>query len=224
MTSEDWFPLSEDEHSAQLAGLGGLLGAGARVLDLGAGDGRIAVPLAEAGHRVVAIDSDPEACTLLAGSGAGIEVLEQDFLGRNWAPPDGVFDCVLCLGHTFMQAHEIGAAVDLLGTLRASVRAGGVFVIDDIPGSLWPEIAEGNWQEGVSEDGGSQLIWAEDDNVFALRSGDDVDPGDWSVRESDARFRLWTLGELELLSRVSGWGTPRRMHESHLIALTGPED
>jgi len=222
MRPEAWSPLSKEDDRAQRAGVLGLLAPGSRVLDLGAGAGRLARPLARAGHRVLAIDSDPRAIKELATIGGGVEALAQDFLDASWAPPERPFDAVLCLGHTFMQAHDPHVALRLLGSLGRCLTPGGPFVIDDIPGTLWREVAEGNWQEGVSEDGSMQLVWHESDNVIALREGDDVDETCWRVRETDVPMRLWSMGELELLAMAGAWGRPRRRPEDRLIVFTRP--
>ena len=41
------------------------------ILDLGAGTGRVALDLAERGHEVTAVDSDPALVDALAGGGSG---------------------------------------------------------------------------------------------------------------------------------------------------------
>ncbi|MEO1128389.1 MAG: hypothetical protein AAFX05_01630, partial [Planctomycetota bacterium] len=59
------FPVEQKEHEAQVAGLLRLLGSSPRrVVDIGAGAGRIADPLAGAGHDVLAIDHDEHALEL----------------------------------------------------------------------------------------------------------------------------------------------------------------
>jgi SAM-dependent methyltransferase len=50
------------------------------VLDVGAGTGRVAIPLAQAGHRVIALDLDPDLLAELSrrADGLGIETLVAD--------------------------------------------------------------------------------------------------------------------------------------------------
>lgn len=80
----------------------------------------------------------------------------------------------------------------------------GVVIIDDIPGDFWPEVAEGNWQAGVSEEDGLQMVWEPDDAVFALRMGDAVDGSNWQISADEQRYRLWTAGALEAVALCSG--------------------
>jgi SAM-dependent methyltransferase len=64
----------------ELAAAAGTGAGGADVLDLGAGTGRVALHLAERGHRVRALDADPVMTATLRerGEGTGVEVLEAD--------------------------------------------------------------------------------------------------------------------------------------------------
>jgi SAM-dependent methyltransferase len=226
----DWFPLDQAEHEMQLAAAFQLAdelrqreGRPARVLDLGAGGGRIASPLHAEGHLVVAIDNDPRAIDALQRS--GVHAIEGDFLnsavlenaaaalgggGANAAQhgnTDG-FDLALCLGNTFMTIHDVERAVALLRQLRRVVAPNGQLVIDAIATPMWNEVAEGYWVSGVSEDGATQLVWAPGDAVFAVRERDAMDPDDWHPKDVEPKARLWTLGCLKLLAIASGWGMP----------------
>lgn len=233
--TDDWFPLEPEEHERQLAGLLRRLGQPAkRVMDIGAGSGRIALPLADAGHLVLAVDRDP--CAVEACGGRGPRLTAR--LGDALAPAADLtlpfesgpgracgYDAALCLGNTFALFHEPHAAVGLMRRLRGVVRPqseGGFFAIDDMCGALWREVAEGNWQNGVSEDGRMQLVWGEADNVLAIRHGGSVDPECWRVREPDRPVRLWSMGDLALLCEASGWNPPLRAPADHLIVFTHP--
>ena len=48
------------------------------------------------------------------------------------------------------------------------------------------------------------MVWAVDDSVFAIRSGESVDPRDWSIKPSDTPMRLWTMGALCLAAGLAG--------------------
>ena len=220
--SDGWTPLSDEEHESQIAALLEIVrarGGSARVLDLGAGDGRTASPLAGAGCDVVCVDTDPHAIGALRARGLAAHAW--DFLSDDPAPFEGgKFDLIVCLGNTFCLVHDVDDACALLGRLRAWLAPGGVFAIDDIVSDTWRDVASGNWQEGVSEDGDMQLVWAEGENIVALRTGERVDESSWSLTEADAPMRLWTMGELVLLARACGFSRPETVAGGCLIVLT----
>lgn len=215
----DWFPLDDDQHQAQLAGLLARPHAGP-ILDLGCGDGRLLVPLAQAGREVVGIDHDEFALALcrqrLAGHPATL--IEADLRRGDWpAQIGGPFQTALCLGNTFMLLHDVETATGLLRQVRERLLPGGALYLDDFCPEMWREVAEGYWQEGVSEDGSMQLLWAPGENVIALRYGEAVDEQAEAIRPDDTLCRLWTLGELRLLAELSGLQEPERLPEQHLL-------
>ncbi len=89
----------------------------ARVLEIGSGDGRLALALAEEGWRVTAVDpAAPEGEPFVRGAVEDLDASEH-----------GPFDAavaVLSLHHL----HDIEAA---LGKVRSLLRPGAVFVVDD---------------------------------------------------------------------------------------------
>ncbi|MEZ6210858.1 MAG: methyltransferase domain-containing protein [Phycisphaerales bacterium] len=158
---DDWFPLDDEDHHAQVAGLLDLLSDGPkRILDIGCGDGRVLKPLADAGHIAWGIDTDP--CAVEACARKRLDASVGDALDPacditvHGAPPDAV----LCLGHTFMLLTDPVAVLAMLTRIRCSLAGGGFFAIDAFCEPLWREVSEGYWQSGVAEDGQSQLVWA----------------------------------------------------------------
>lgn len=98
------------------------LGPGLRILDVGGGDGRDALPLARAGHRVTILDQSrswlDEAGRRAVGAGVQVDLVQGDLA----APPALVeFDVVLC--HFVLQ--YLPDDVDHLATLASAVRPGG---------------------------------------------------------------------------------------------------
>ena len=224
--SPDLAPHDEAHSAVQIHGICALLDPGPRrVLDLGCGDGRVLVPLVEAGHHVVGVDRDASVLDTIgaATDPAGTTLVEADFTRPGataaLAADHGPFDAILCLGNTFCLIHDTDAAVDLLAAWRAALAPGGAIVIDDIPQDLWPEVAGGNWNEGISPEGDMQMVWDASDAVFAIRTGDAVDDDHWTLQDSDVRCRLWTTGALRLAARAAGLSAPRREDASAVLVM-----
>lgn len=221
--TSDWLPLDPEDHAAQLAAVF-LLAQGppraARILDIGAGTGRVAHPLAQRGHQVVALDNNDAAMEHLAGENI------TPVLGDALSPALdlaslGPFDGALCLGHTFMLFHDVAQALHLMRRVRSALRpsGGGWFAIDNFAEQVWRDIADGDWQTGLSEDDQWQFIWSGNDNTAVIRHGDQVRPHDWDIGPDDRLLRLWTPGELALLAASAGFGPPRADHTGALLVF-----
>jgi SAM-dependent methyltransferase len=180
---------------AQVAGMLALLAGSSKcVLDLGCGRGRMLVPLARAGHRVVGVDrsvaSLRDCAAALARPVASVRRIQPTLVHgdmvagwprvRRAVVGHGPFHCICCLGNTFMLIADVDDAVRLLRRLRLLLSPRGRIVIDDLPGEFWPELTSGNWQAGISPNGTMQLIWAEDDAVFTIRTGSRIRHRDWT--------------------------------------------
>lgn len=104
--------------------------AGALAVDLGAGFGMHAIPLARLGYAVLAIDS----CAVLLDelracqSGLPIEIVEDDMLAfraRLTEPPQAIF----CMGDTITHLPDSGAVLQLVSEAASALRGGGYFVV-----------------------------------------------------------------------------------------------
>lgn len=92
-----------------------------RVLDVGCGAGRRALPLQEAGHEVVGLDASPGVVTVATQRGvtAVVGSVEQIPLGL------GLFDTVLLLGNNLGLLSSAKRAAVVLSSLAAVTRPGG---------------------------------------------------------------------------------------------------
>jgi SAM-dependent methyltransferase len=105
------------------------LPAGARVLDIGVGQGRNALPLAARGCRVTGIDTSRVAVEAAgaAAAAAGLDLDLRRIDYRFMDEPDEPWDAVLCFGLLPMLAPaDVGA---LSEKLRGWVRRGGLLLI-----------------------------------------------------------------------------------------------
>ncbi|GAA1391266.1 class I SAM-dependent methyltransferase [Kitasatospora putterlickiae] len=96
-----------------------LLRRGARVLDAGAGMGRVTAALLRQGHDVVAIEPDEALVRQARETYPGLPIEERDILGLR--PDDGPFDLVVCVGNVLIflaegtERRALGAMRDVLG-------------------------------------------------------------------------------------------------------------
>jgi SAM-dependent methyltransferase len=90
-----------------------LLPRHARVLDAGAGMGRVAAALAARGHDVVALEPDPTLVAQARATYPDLAVEQRDILELR--PEDGPFDLVVCVGNVMVFLAE--------GTERAALAA-----------------------------------------------------------------------------------------------------
>ncbi|MFE7564557.1 class I SAM-dependent methyltransferase [Kitasatospora sp. NPDC057500] len=90
-----------------------LLPRGARVLDAGAGMGRVTAALLRRGHDVVAVEPDEALVRQARETYPGLPIEERDILGLG--PDDGPFDLVVCVGNVMIYLAE--------GTEREALRA-----------------------------------------------------------------------------------------------------
>lgn len=109
--------------------------AGASVLDLGSGVGRIAHRLIELGHPVVAVDESAEMLAHVRGAETVRSKIEDLDLGRT-------FDCVLLMSN-LVNTSDDDRCAGLLRTCRRHVAADGAVLIERYDPKL--RIQEGVW-------------------------------------------------------------------------------
>jgi len=113
-------------------------GPGGRVLELGVGTGRLAVPMADAGLRVVGIDSSDAMLAKLAERDAdhGVETILGDMVDDL---PDGPFDVVLVAYNTIFNLLGDGDQQRLFHEIARRLEPHGVFVVEAFVPSLHPD-------------------------------------------------------------------------------------
>jgi 2-polyprenyl-3-methyl-5-hydroxy-6-metoxy-1,4-benzoquinol methylase len=107
--------------------------AAAPVLDVGAGTGRNAIPLARRGHPVDAIEFTPEMLEVLGQSasdaGVAIDLLNQDIRDPAFAPRANRYALIVLSG-VVQYFNDPALLHQLLGKLAPSLRPGGQMVLD----------------------------------------------------------------------------------------------
>lgn len=179
--------------------------ASGTVVELGVGTGRIAVPIAQKGVRVIGVDSSAamlEACRGAAHS-AGVESLVDLRLGDLREPPvsalDGV-EAVLCPFRSYLHLPDDRARRDALRAVHALLPADGSLVFD-VFAPQPDDIAEthGRWLErepGIYE----RAEWDAEARTLRLSVRDDwrqatmqlawVSAEEWQRLLEEARFEL----------------------------------
>lgn len=99
----------------------------ARILDAGAGIGRVAAALAARGHEVTAADPDPELVAESRRRYPDLSMLEADILALDPAQT-GTFDLVVCVGNVMILLAE-GTERRVLEVLRSLLAEDGRLLI-----------------------------------------------------------------------------------------------
>ena len=214
------------------------------VLELGCGTGRLLLPLAQAGHRVIGVDISPALLEVarrkLAESGLAKRVtLVQDDL-RTFALPTRQLAFAFCTSNTLMHLTTPDAQQAALVNAARHLRPGGLLLIDlfhpDIPRLMevhgLMELAD-RWE---TEAGGQVIKWSVrtldlaaqlQETVFIY---DETTP-DGALRRTVCPFTLRYLwrNEAELMLQAAGFaveavwgdfeGSPYDNGSEHLILL-----
>jgi len=124
-------PFYEDLTQATIEAIEDQVEPSARILDVGAGTGRLSVPLAARGHDVTAVDPAQEMLDVLARKGveAGVEIrcLAQRLEDVQLEEP---VDMALCLFTVLLYLLDDASLTRSLDALALSIREGGLLFID----------------------------------------------------------------------------------------------
>lgn len=104
----------------------------ATIIDLGCGTGRLSIPLAQKGFKVVALDLSEE-MLIIAGEKARLAHVHIDRIKANLveltALADGSFDAAACLFQTLGMIAGADARRSVLRHVHRMLRPGGVFIL-----------------------------------------------------------------------------------------------
>lgn len=217
LPEEDFEVYDSEDSEAQISGVLDHFKPSQRVIDLGAGRGRITLPLLDHGVEVLAVDQDPHALAHSCwNEHDGVERLMEDFLSptATWFER-GSFDGVVCLGNTLNLVHDEARALELFHRVFSVLSVGGSFLIDDFP--IWgPEMIRTQWPLGISPDGAQQVVWSSSGRSFAYRTGMEVDSQRRFPKPGERLLRAWTIDEVEKMASRSGFEASEH-HENALM-------
>ncbi len=173
----------------------------ARIVDFGAGTGRLSIPLARAGHEVIAVDPCAEMLEQLLGKADGVEIATAHCTMADFetsTPADlalGVFTVLLYLLEEDDLRQSLTAA-------RRALKGGGGMLVDVASSALFRGFEAGDdrltRRVSISASGENRFIYEED---LTLANPD----GSLSRFEDRFTIRLWKPEEVLAASQASGF-------------------
>lgn len=176
---------------------------GGRVLELGIGTGRLALPLAGRGLQVHGVDASERMVEQLRGKpgGEAIPVTVADFADVRL---DGAFDLVFVAFNTLFALPDQDSQVRCVGNAAAHLAPGGRFVVE----AFVPD--HGRFRDGQAvradrvDDDGARLSVEQHDAARQTVTAVVVRLSDEGARLLPVRLRYAWPSELDLMARLAG--------------------
>ncbi|WBB78170.1 class I SAM-dependent methyltransferase [Micromonospora sp. WMMD882] len=209
---DEWFGELSDTTPAVgvLAGLA----AGGVALEVGAGTGRLAVPLARAGGTVIAVESSPRMAGRLRAKAQGLPVrlVVGDVLDADWSahlPPGGLALAYLSC-NTLYQLPDQQAQRRCLARLAADLAVGGRLVVEASMPNLALLAAGRSTSMRVLPDGRVAVTTVRADPAHQRTTTDTVVFDGPRQHVLPVRERYVWPAELDLLAQLVGLGPEQR--------------
>jgi SAM-dependent methyltransferase len=192
-----------------------LVGAGEALLDVGSGTGRVSVPLAKAGHHVVALDRDHELLTELERRAAGLPIETVCADARDFAIAGRAFPLIIVPMQTIQLLGGPTAHTSFFRRARAQLSATGRVAVaiaasEDFEEFEWqdgdlgplPDIAEIAGRAYFSQPTAVRRV----ENTFVLERHREIVDADGVRDGSDDRIALdiMTVADLERAAAAVG--------------------
>jgi len=192
----------------------GIVGPGGRVLELGIGTGRIAVPLAEAGLSVVGVDASQamlDRIEVAPPAADRLRVVEGDMVDQM---PDGSFDAVLIAYNTIYNLLTIERQQACFDAVAAHLAPNGVFIVEAaVPDATSPA----GRHVGVRSIASDQVVLTLTDHRPGQRqtSGQFIELNGRTGPQDAVRLRPWSVRwtapfELDEMAGRAGLALERR--------------
>ncbi len=206
---DDWYARVSDV-AATVDRMVELAGRGGRVLELGVGTGRLAVPMAAAGLRVVGVDSSPAMLERLAAreGGDAVDVVCGDMVDDL---PAGPFDAALVAYNTIFNLLAADAQQRCFDAVAARLAPDGVFVVE----AFVPDVE----QHAATPTDVTVRSLAVDRVVLSVTVNDPAD------QRSEGQFVEFTeSGGVRLRPWAIRWATPEQLDAMAVAAGLRPTD
>lgn len=165
----------------------------ARIIDFGAGTGRLSLPLAKAGYSVVAVDPCAEMLAVLQckaeTQNLAIETICCRMQDDVQSPP---FDLALCVFTVLLYLLDEASLTASLRTAAAVLRPGGRLLIDIPSRQLFH-----SYRRAASDFVREVRVTAEAENLFRYEEAIRVFDGErWTDYSDSFQIRLWEQAEV----------------------------
>jgi len=115
-----------------------------KILEIGAGTGRITIPLVKAGYDVTALDLAPKMLKILDKKAKQEKIRTICADMRNFKTPEK-FDATIITFRTFQHMYTVKDQLQSLTNIKKHLKANGVLIFD-VYNPNFKFILEGNWQ------------------------------------------------------------------------------
>jgi SAM-dependent methyltransferase len=194
------------------------LAAGGRVLELGVGSGRIAIPLAERGLEVVGIDASPRMLELLRAKSDRVAAVAGEMADVD-APGD--FDLVYVVFNTIFALLTQDEQVRCFANVAARLTERGVFVVQAfVPLLERFRLGQQLYANDVGLDS-VELVASRHDAVAQRIATQVVTLSPDGMRLRPIQLRYAWPSELDLMARLAGLGLRERYETFERRPFTG---
>ena len=162
-----------------------------KILDVGCGNGRIDIPLAEKGYDMVGIDGNENFLQdalrkKIEKELAGVYFIKGDIMTYEDLVPHGKYDAVIYTWHSILEAFGVGNLLHTLGNAYLALRPGGTLVFDQ-PTRSNPHMEDG-WYGNDPDSEHQYLSYIMDEEeirfVLKLAGFDQVEIKNWRTQPS----------------------------------------
>lgn len=209
---DDWY--DDAPIGALVSFLAERLTPGARILELGVGTGRVALPLAAAGFDVVGLDSSPEMLERLAAKpgGSAITAVTGDAADAA-AYPDGPFDAVVAVFNLLFNLTADRAQQACLTAAAGVLAPDGALVIE----AFVPRPIEGRTRELATRtvaDDRVVLIATDAEAASGIVRGNHVELSEGGVRLRPWAVRMASPAAIDEMATAAGLRLDERVEDA----------
>jgi SAM-dependent methyltransferase len=191
-----------------------------RALELGAGTGRIAIPLAAQGVPVAAVEISEAMASRLAAKPGGdaVEMTIGDFAD---VPVDGPFALIYAVGHTFFSLLTQGSQIECFRNVARKLERDGTFVIEAwVPDPR--QLAAGHFTSPIATATDFIVLASKYyDTMNQLLIGHHIEIRDDAVRLYPEVVRYAWPNELDLMAQLAGMRVRERWSDWNRGVFTG---